>query len=46
MLYKFELGHKVTKVTKNICCAKGESVTDHSRVSKELKKHQWSGKVK
>ena len=34
MLYEVELGRNVVKATKNICCAKGESVVDHSTVSR------------
>ena len=30
MLSQFELSHYVIEVTKNICCAKGDSAVDHS----------------
>ena len=32
MLYEFELGHNITKISKNICCVKkkGWGTVDHS----------------
>ena len=38
MDYVFELGHDAVDATKNICCAKGESGVNHSRVIRSLKK--------
>ena len=38
LLYKFELGHKATEATKNICCAKDEGTVGHSMVTRWFKK--------
>ena len=37
-LYEFELDHNAVKATKNICCARGEDIVDHSRVTRWFKK--------
>ena len=34
MLYKYKLSHNTMEATKNICCAKGEEVVDHSTVTR------------
>ena len=41
MLNKFKLGHNAAKVANNICCAKSESVVDHSTVTRWLKNFTW-----
>ena len=42
MVYEFEVGHKSTEATKNICWAKVESaILDHSTVTKWFKKLRW-----
>ena len=38
MIYEIELGHNVTKATKNICCMKDEGAVDHSTVNRWFKK--------
>ena len=38
MLYELKLGHNAVRTTKNIYCAKGEGIVDHSTVTKWLKK--------
>ena len=36
MLYKFKLDHNTIEATKNICCMIGNSLVDHSTVTKWL----------
>ena len=38
MFYEFELSHDTTETTKNICCAKDESLIDHRTENKLFKK--------
>ena len=38
LLYEFELSHNTTKVTRNICCAKGWCTVDHTTVNRYFKK--------
>ena len=38
MLYKFKLGHNAMETIKNVCCAKGKGVINHSTVNRWLKK--------
>ena len=38
MLFEFELGHYAAEPTKNICCTESDSIVDHSRVTRFLKK--------
>ena len=38
MLYVFEHGYDVVKVTKNICCANDEDTVDHITVNRWSKK--------
>ena len=44
ILYKFQLVHNTTEMTKNICCVKGEGKVDHSTVNRGLKKFRSSSK--
>ena len=38
MLYEFKKGHNTVEDTKNICCAKGEGIVDHSPLTRWFKK--------
>ena len=37
MVHKFEMGHNITKATKNICWMKDEGTVDHSMITRWLK---------